>query len=68
MRIRPKSEEIFYNSLVTLIKNQLINDPNFETYWYERNNKMNYGLFKSKAEYILQEIENWKHLIIWDEK
>lgn len=67
MRTRPKPEEIFYNSLVTLIKNQLINDPNFETYWYERNNKMHYGLFKSKAEYILQEIENWKHLIIWDE-
>jgi len=67
MRTRPKAEEIFYNTLITLIKNQLINDPNFETYWYEKNNMMHYSLFKSKAEYILQEIENLKHLIIWDE-
>jgi hypothetical protein len=72
MRKRPKNEEVFYEVLVNLIKNQLIIDPNFKSVgyrdsWYERNNEMHYGLFVKKAEYILQEIESIKHLIIWEE-
>lgn len=68
MRKQIKSEEVFYKTLVNLIKNQLINDPNFETYWYERNNKMHYGLFVKKAEYILEQIESMKHLILWEDE
>ena len=51
--------------------NQLINDPNFkasgnwgEGSWYERNNKMHYELFLEKAKYILEKLEDLKHLII----
>lgn len=73
MRKQIKSEEVFYNTLVNLIKNQLINDPNFKNSWdrpswYEKNNKMHYGLFKEKADYILEEIESMKHLILWEEE
>jgi len=74
MRKRLNSEEIFYNNLVNLIKNQLINDPNFKgenpwsQSWYEKNNGMHYGLFLEKAKYILEEIEKTKHLILYDEK
>lgn len=67
MRTRPKSEQVFYDTLKRLIENVLINDPNFETYWYERNNKMHYGLFVEKANYILGEIEGLKHLILFEE-
>ena len=74
MRKRPKSEEVFYNTLVNLIKNQLINDPNFKgesmwsQSWYEKNNELHYGLFVKKAEYILEQIENMKHLILWEDE
>lgn len=73
MRTPPKSEEVFYNSLVNLIKNQLINDPNFKSdwhaqSWYEREKKMNYNLFLEKANYILEQIESMKHLILWEDE
>lgn len=72
MRKRQTDEEVFYTSLIRLIKGQLIEDPNFKQQgfkqsWYEQNNKLHYGLFKSKAEYILEEIEKMKHLILFDE-
>lgn len=73
MRKRAKSEEIFYNNLVKLIENQLINDPNFKgenpwsQSWYEKNNKLHYGLFKEKAKNILEQIEETKHLILDEE-
>lgn len=72
MRTEIKSEQIFYDTLKRLIKNQLINDPNFKSNtcqqsWYEKNNKLHYGLFVEKANYILQEIENLKHLILENE-
>jgi len=71
MRKRLKAEEVFYNNLVTLIKNTLINDPNFintiqKQSYYEKNGMLHYGLFKEKAKYILEEIENMKHLILWE--
>ena len=73
MRTPPKAEEVFYNSLVNLIKNQLINDPNFKSNWhhqswYEREKKMNYSLFLEKANYILGQIESMKHLILWEDE
>lgn len=73
MRTRPKSEQVFYDTLKRLIENQLINDPNFKgkepwsQSWYEKNNKLHYGLFVEKANYILEEIEGLKHLILEDE-
>lgn len=73
MRVRPKSEQVFYDTLKRLIENQLINDPNFKSdywkqSWYEKNNKMHYGLFVEKANYILQEMESLKHLILWEDE
>lgn len=74
MRTRPKSEQVFYDTVVRLIKNQLINDPNFKgetdwsQSWYEKNNKLHYGLFVEKANYILQEIEGLKHLILFEDE
>lgn len=73
MRKRPKAEQVFYETLKRLIENQLIHDPNFKSdywkqSWYEKNNELHYGLFVKKAEYILQEIENLKHLILDDEE
>jgi|SRR6187402_435999 len=73
MRKTPEPEEIFYNNLITLIKGTLINDPNFKATWremsyYVRENKMGYSLFVEKANYILEEIEKTKHLILYDEK
>ena len=73
MKNRPKPEQVFYDTLKRIIENQLINDPNVKSEtpwsqsWYEKNNKLRYGLFVEKAEYILQEMESLKHLIIWDE-
>lgn len=72
MRKRLKSEEVFYNNLVTLIKNTLINDVNFKGTWsrlsyYDEHNMVNYSLFVDKANYILEEIEKTKHLILDDE-
>lgn len=72
MRKRLEPEEVFYNNLISLIKSTLINDPNFKggfhrVSWYEKNNKMHYGLFVEKAEYILEEIEKTKHLILEEE-
>jgi len=29
---------------------------------------MHYGLFKEKAEYILEKIESMKHLILWEDE
>jgi len=68
MRKQIKSEEVFYNNLVTLIKNTLINDPNFKGTWsepsfYDKEGKVHYGLFVEKANIILEEIEKTKHLI-----
>lgn len=72
MRKQIKAEEVFYNRITTLIRNQLIEDPNFkgswgQPSWYERERKLNYNLFKEKGEYLLEEIENMKHLILWEE-
>ncbi len=72
MRQRPKPEQVFYDTIKRLIENQLIHDPNFKSEgwnqsWYEKNNEMHHGLFKKKAEYILQEIESLKHLILEEE-
>ena len=70
MRNRQKPEQVFYDTIKRLIENQLINDPNFmspdgwQPSWYEKNNKIHYGLFKSKAEYILEQMESLKHLIL----
>jgi len=71
MRKRLKAEEVFYNNLISLIKNTLINDPNFintiqKQSYYEKKGMLHYGLFKEKAKYILEEIENMKHLILWE--
>ena len=68
MREPIKSEQLFYDQVIKLIKNQLINDPNFKgdmfkKSWYELNNKMHYGLFVDKANVILEEIEKMKHLL-----
>lgn len=73
MRKVLKSEEVFYKNLISLIKNQLINDPNFKgdfhsPSWYEKNNKLHYSLFLEKAEYILEEIEKTKHLILQEDE
>ena len=72
MRTRIKSEQLFYETVKRLIENQLIHDPNFksdgwERSYYEKNNELHYGLFLKKAAYILQEIENLKHLILDEE-
>lgn len=70
MRVRPKPEQVFYDSLKRLIENQLIHDPNFkgknmwEQGYYEKNNELHYGLFVNKANYILEEMEKLKHLIL----
>lgn len=71
MRQRPKSEQVFYDTMKRCIENQLIHDPNFkasgnwgEGSWYERNNKMQYELFLEKAKYILEKLEDLKHLIL----
>ena len=66
---RPSSEELFYTNLIKTVENVLINDPNFkgtlhELSFYERENKIHYGLFKDKAQVILEEIEKTKHLIL----
>lgn len=71
MRKRLKAEEVFYNNLISLIKNTLINDPNFintiqKQSYYEKKGMLHYDLFKEKAKYILEEIENMKHLILWE--
>lgn len=74
MRTSPKPEQVFYDTVKRLIENQLINDPNFkgktdwDESWYEKNNELHYGLFVKKANYILQEMESLKHLIIYDEE
>lgn len=72
MRKQIKAEEVFYNNLVTLIKNTLINDPNFKGTWnelsfYDREGKVHYGLFVEKANIILEEIEKTKHLIEFED-
>lgn len=72
MRKRLKSEELFYNNIVKTVKNTLINDCNFQgtlhrPSYYEQNNMMHYGLFKDKAEIILEEIEKTKHLIEFED-
>lgn len=75
MRTNPKPEQVFYDALKRCIENQLINDPNFkatgnwgEGSWYERNNKMHYELFLEKAKYILEKLEDLKHLIIYEDE
>ena len=72
MRKRLKAEEVFYNNLISLIKNTLINDPNFKGSWnelsfYDREGKIHYGLFVEKANIILEEIEKTKHLIEFED-
>lgn len=72
MRKQIKSEKLFYNNIVNTIKNTLINDCNFKgtlhtPSYYEQNNMMHYGLFKDKAEIILEEIEKTKHLIEFED-
>lgn len=73
MRVRPKPEQLFYDEMKKIIENTLINDPNFKKQgfhpsWYEKNNKIHYGLFVKKAEYILQRMEEMKHLILWEDE
>lgn len=72
MRKRLKAEEVFYNNLITLIKNTLINDPNFKGSWsepsfYDKEGELHYGLFVKKAKTILEEIEKTKHLIEFED-
>lgn len=57
-------EKLFINRISTLIRNLLINNPNYEgKYGAERSKFDLLQDTKERANYILEEIENTKHLI-----
>ena len=64
MRKRIIPEQVFYNHITTLIKNLLINNPNYNNkhFWNLEKHELKYETIE-RAEYILTEMEKTKHLI-----
>lgn len=70
MRKRQTPEEIFLDSVKNMVNNFFINNPNFSNGYYH-----NEGMYKSdiikdvnrSAKYLLDRIEDMKHLIIYEE-
>lgn len=61
---RPRPEDVFYDSIYTLINNMLIDNPNYVNHYYS--NKSNYEIVndtKERAKYILDKMKEYKHLL-----
>lgn len=69
MRVSPKPEEIFYDSVRALITNLIVkhNDKSPEYYMKHYGYSPADHLIK-QGKYILEKMEDWKHLIIDDEE
>ena len=61
---RPKPEQVFYSHTATLIKNLFIDNVNYTNGYYSRLSYFELiSQFKEKARYILETMEDEKHLI-----
>lgn len=71
MRKRQTPEEIFFEQTKTMVRNFFINNPNYSNGHYYEDGMGTYALMQSNkrgAEYILEQMESMKHLIIDDEE
>jgi len=62
-----KSENLFVDSVVILIKNLLIDNPNYKNGYYYNNDRTIFDLIedtKERSKYILQKIDEMKHLVL----
>ena len=67
-RKRPEPEEVFLNSIKQMVRNLLINNPNYTNDEYFKNTGVLDTLklikdTKNRAEHILQKIDDWEHLV-----
>ena len=59
-------EDVFLDSLKTMINNLLIENPNYKTdYYYKDGGGDLLTDTKERATYILEKIDEWEHLIKW---
>ncbi len=70
MKNRPTPEEIFLNDVRSLIKNLLIDNPNYKgDYYFQESDIMNTLKLmkdtKERAAYILERIDRIEHLVKW---
>jgi hypothetical protein len=70
MKTQLPPEEIFLESIKTLIKNLLINNPNYKNnYYFQNSHSDTYNTLKlidetkERSQYILEKISDWEHLI-----
>ena len=56
---RPTSEQVFYESITKLIKAYIVN-------YKKDSDRLVEDDIKEKGTYILEKIEDWKHLILWE--
>jgi len=69
MRNRPEPEDIFLNSVKSMIENLLINNPNYKSDYYFNGGEDTLDTLKlmndtqDRARYILKKIKEWDHLV-----
>jgi len=64
MRRDIEPEDIFLDSVKSMIKNMLIENPNYKTdYYYKDNGGDLLEDTKERAKYILAKIDEWEHLV-----
>jgi hypothetical protein len=63
MNMELQPEQIFYDSLYTLIKNLIIENKNFEEIYSRAYCDPDHFDIKERGKYILDKMEEWKHLI-----
>jgi len=71
MRKRQTPEEIFLDQVNSMVKNFFIDNPNFKSGYYYGDNILKSDIIKdvnSSAKYMLEKIEEMKHLIIYDDE
>ena len=59
-------EQIFYDDITKLIKNLLVENPNYTNGYYHKDGRNIFNLYtdtKERAKYILEKMDDWKHLI-----
>ena len=69
-RKRQTPEQIFLDSVNNMVRNFFIKNPNFSNGYYYDEGMMKSDIIKDvnrSAEYILEKIEDMKHLIIYEE-
>jgi len=71
MRKRQTPEEIFLDQVNIMIKNMIIDNPNYLSgYYHEKPLGLHDMIMdtRGRGEFMLAEIEKMKHLIIYDEQ